>query len=94
MKKDTSPVFGNAPRHKKLVTIKQVNEFAPSLDVTAHYPSDELPEWFATLQSIVEDEGFSNRGQIVITLGSDDGTGGSVKYHITAKKIEQGKGDN
>jgi hypothetical protein len=88
-KKDTSPVFGRAPRHKKIVTIKQENEFAPSLDVTAVYPSDELPEWFAPLQSIVEDEGFSSGGQIVITLGSDDGTGGSVKYYITAVRVEE-----
>ncbi|HLZ64431.1 MAG TPA: hypothetical protein VKR06_46480 [Ktedonosporobacter sp.] len=86
MEKDTSPVFGRAPRLRKIVTIKQVNEFAPSMDVTAVYLSDELPEWFAPLQSIVEDEGFSSRGSIVITLGSDDGTGGKVVYNITAKR--------
>lgn len=46
-----------------------------TFDVKVVYPSTALPEWFAGLQSIVEDETFT---AMTITLGN-----GRVRYHIS-----------
>jgi len=74
-KKDTSPLT-KARRIKRLVQISE--EHAPPssrFDRSVEYPSDDLPEWFAGLQSIVEDEMFTSM-EIRIN-------GGEVFYHIS-----------
>lgn len=59
-KKDTSPLV-KPTRHKQTVRIQEVNTPPSSLfDTTVEYPSDELPEWFAPLQPIVEDSIFTS----------------------------------
>lgn len=73
-KTDTSP-FVKSRRIKRMIRIQEVNTPPSSLfDVTTEYPSDNLPEWFAGLQSIVEDETFTS---MTITLGD------KVKYYIS-----------
>jgi hypothetical protein len=73
--KDTSPLV-KSRRIKRLVRIQEVNNPPSSLfDTTVEYPSDRLPEWFAGLQSIVEDEVFT--GMIIYIDGR------KVDYHIT-----------
>lgn len=73
-KKDTSPLV-KPTRHKQVVRIQEVNNPPSSLfDTTVEYPSDELPEWFAPLQSIVEDDTFTS---MTINLGD------KVAYHIS-----------
>lgn len=70
-------------RIKRLVRIEEKN-IPPSrlFDVTVEYPSDALPEWFAPLQPIVEDETFTS---MIINLG------GKVHYHVTiVSKSAQG----
>lgn len=80
--KDTSPMV-RSRRIKRLVRIEERNT-PPSkiFDVTVEYPSDALPEWFQGLQSIVEDETFTN---MVINLGD------RVHYHVTiVSEVAQG----
>lgn len=75
---DTSPMI-RSRRIKRRVCIQEVNNPPSRLfDITAEYPSDDLPEWFAGLQSIVEDETFT---RLIIFLGN-----GKVRYHITIKE--------
>ena len=42
------------------IRIQETNETASMFDTTVEYPSDTLPNWFKPLQSIVEDDGFTN----------------------------------
>lgn len=65
-KKDTSP-FVRSQRIERMIIIKEENN-PPSdtFDVTVTYPSTDLPEWFAPLQPIVEDETFTS---MTIDLG-------------------------
>jgi hypothetical protein len=73
-KKDTSPLV-KPTRHKQTVRIQEVNTPPSTLfDVTVEYPSDDLPEWFKPLQSIVEDDTFTSMD---INLGE------RVRYHIS-----------
>ncbi len=73
-KKDLSPMV-KAKRIKRMIRIQEINTPPSSLfDVTVEYPSDGLPDWFAPLQPIVEDETFSSMS---INLG------GKVYYRIT-----------
>lgn len=73
-KKDTSPLV-KPTRHKQIIRIQEINNPPSSLfDTIAEYPSDELPEWFAPLQSIVEDDTFTS---MTINLGD------KVAYHIS-----------
>ena len=74
---DTSP-FVQPTRVKKLVRIQEINDppMPNTFDVTVAYLSDELPEWFAPLQPVLEDQTVDSMD---ITIG-----GGSVRYHITA----------
>lgn len=73
-KKDTSPLV-KPTRHKQTVRIQEINNPPSSLfDTTVEYPSDELPEWFAPLQSIVEDSTFTSM---------DIHLGDKVTYHIS-----------
>ena len=73
-KKDTSPLV-KPTRHKQTVRIQEVNTPPSSFfDTTREYPSDELPEWFAPLRSIVEDDTFTS---MTINLGD------KVAYHIS-----------
>ena len=79
MTTDTSPMIPSK-RHKKLVRIQEVNTPPSTLfDTTVEYLSDELPEWFAPLQPIVEDETFT---KMIINLGE------KVRYHITAIRAD------
>ena len=72
--KDTSPMI-KSRRIKRRVRIEERNTPPSTLfDVTVEYPSDALPEWFASLQPVIEDETFTS---MVINLG------GRVHYHIT-----------
>lgn len=74
-KKDTSPMV-RSRRIKRFIRIQEENVPPSSLfDTTVEYPSDALPEWFAGLQSIVEDETFTS---LDISIGE-----GRVLYHIT-----------
>jgi hypothetical protein len=58
-KKDLSPMI-KAKRIKRMIRIQEINTPpASSFDVIVEYPSDGLPEWFAPLQPIVEDETFT-----------------------------------
>jgi hypothetical protein len=76
MTKDTAP-FVISPRFKRVVCIQEVNTPPSSLfDTTVQYESSELPEWFAGLQSIVEDETFTS---MIIYLGK------KVQYRISVK---------
>lgn len=73
-KKDTSP-FVRSRRIKRNIHIQEINTPPSSVfDIGVNYPSDELPEWFAPLQPIVEDETFTN---MEINLGD------RVKYLIS-----------
>lgn len=73
-KKDTSPLV-KPTRHKQIIRIQEINNPPSSLfDTIAEYPSDELPEWFAPLQSIVEDDTFTSM---------DIHLGDKVAYHIS-----------
>lgn len=72
--KDTSPLV-TSRRVKRQVRIQEENTPPVALfDTTVDYPSDDLPEWFQGLQSIVEDETFTSM---------DINLGGKVRYHIT-----------
>jgi hypothetical protein len=72
--KDTSPLV-KPTRHKQTVRIQEINNPPSSLfDVTVEYPSDDLPEWFKPLQSIVEDDTFTSM---------DIHLGDRVCYHIS-----------
>mgnify|MGYP001609196335 CR=1 FL=1 len=73
---NTAPMVKSA-RIKRNISIQEINEPpAPTtFDTTAVYPSDALPEWFAGLQSIVEDETFTS---MAINIGR-----GKVYYRIT-----------
>jgi hypothetical protein len=76
--KDTSPLI-RSRRIKRQVSIREENTPPIAMfDTTVEYPSDQLPEWFAPLQSIVEDEAFTS---MVIYLGN-----GLTRYHITLKE--------
>jgi hypothetical protein len=76
-KQDTSPMV-KSRRVKRLVRIQEINTPSSELfDTTVEYPSDDLPEWFAGLQSIVEDETFTSM---------DINLGDKVRYHITLKE--------
>lgn len=73
-KRDTSPMV-KTRRIQRQVRIQETNNPPCSLfDTTVEYSSDDLPEWFAPLQAIVEDETFTD---MRINLG------GRVVYHIT-----------
>jgi hypothetical protein len=73
-KKDTSPMV-QSRRIKRQIRIQETNHSSSSLfDTTVEYPSNDLPEWFAPLQAIVEDETFTD---LRINLG------GRVQYHVT-----------
>jgi hypothetical protein len=74
--KDTSP-FVPPTRVQKQITIQEINTPpAPNtFDVTVSYPSDSLPEWFAPLQPVLEDQTVDS---LDIIIG-----GGRVRYHIT-----------
>lgn len=93
-KKDTSPIFGRARRIKRRIRIEERNDppMPNTFDVTVEYASDELPEWFAPLQAIVEDETFTS---MVITLGPHRLGGGKTEYYISlaeqSDKPEQSK---
>ena len=51
----------HARRIKRTIRIEERNTPPSSVfDVTVAYASDALPEWFAGLQSIVEDETFTS----------------------------------
>lgn len=55
-----------ARRIKQTIRIEERNHPPSSVfDITVTYPSDALPEWFAPLQPIVEDETFTS---MTITL--------------------------
>ena len=72
--KDTSP-FIKSQRIKRNIHIQEINTPPSSLfDTHVNYPSDELPEWFAPLQPIVEDETFTS---LSINLGT------RVQYLVT-----------
>ena len=74
--KDTSPLVPPT-RVKRHVTIQEINT-PPALntfDVTVQYLSDDLPEWFAPLQPVLEDMTVDS---LDIVIG-----GGRVRYHIT-----------
>lgn len=73
---DTSP-FVHPTRIKKRVTIQEINDppMPLTFDTTAAYSSDALPEWFAPLQSVLEDQTVDSMD---IVIG-----GGRVRYHIT-----------
>jgi hypothetical protein len=72
--KDTSPLV-KPSRHKQTVRIEEINTPPSSLfDTVVEYPSDDLPEWFAPLQSIVEDDTFTSM---------DIHLGDRVRYHIS-----------
>lgn len=78
---DTSPMV-KARRIKRLIRIQEVNTPPSSLfDTSVEYPSDGLPEWFAGLQSIVEDETFTS---MKIQLGK------LVQYRITIVRDLEG----
>lgn len=72
---DTSPLVPTT-RHKRNIRIEERNiPASPSIfDVTVNYPSDRLPEWFKDLQSVLEDDTFTN---MVINLGN------RTFYHIS-----------
>ena len=73
-KKDTSPMV-KSMRIKRMIRIEEANTPPSSIfDTCVEYPSDGLPEWFAPLQSIVEDETFTS---MEINLGDN------VKYLIS-----------
>jgi hypothetical protein len=76
--KDTSP-FIKPTRIKKQVTIQEINNPPAPLtfDTTVEYPSDGLPEWFAPLQPVLEDQTVDSMD---IVIGK-----GKVRYHITVK---------
>ncbi|MGH2478124.1 MAG: hypothetical protein ACRDHW_00495 [Ktedonobacteraceae bacterium] len=76
--KDTSPMVP-VTRIKRRVTIQEINDppMPNSFDTTVEYPSDDLPEWFAPLQSILEDRTVDG---LDIQIG-----GGRVRYHISMK---------
>lgn len=74
MKKDTAP-FVRSRRIKRKIRIQEENQpKSLTFDVVAEYSSDDLPEWFAPLQAIVEDETFTS---MMINLGD------RVRYSIT-----------
>ena len=74
MEKDTSPLV-KSRRTKRQIQIEERNDPPTALfDITVVYPSDDLPEWFRGLQSIVEDETFT---KMLINLGN------KTYYHIT-----------
>jgi hypothetical protein len=75
-KKDTSPMISSR-RIGRSIQIEERNDppMPNTFDVKVVYPSTALPEWFAGLQSIVEDETFTS---MTITLGN-----GRVRYHVT-----------
>lgn len=79
LKKDTSP-FVKPTLVKKMVRIQEVNTPpAPNtFDITVEYSSDELPEWFAPLQPVLEDETVNS---MTITIG-----GGRVVYKIETRQ--------
>jgi hypothetical protein len=81
---DTSPMI-QPTRRKRLVTIQEINDppMPASFDVTVSYPSDALPEWFAPLQAILEDQTVDG---LDIHIGK-----GRVRYHITVTEGEQGR---
>src|SRR5882672_1273272 len=84
MLKDTSPFIRSA-RIKRQIRIQEVNNPPSTLfDATVEYPSDELPEWFAPLQAIVEDETFTS---MVIFLGAKT-TPGKVSYRISVASLD------
>lgn len=57
-KKDTSP-FIRSRRIQRNIRIEERNiPASPTFDITVEYPTNELPEWFQGLQSILEDETF------------------------------------
>jgi hypothetical protein len=67
MEKDTSPLV-KSRRITRHIRIEERNDPPSSLfDITVVYPSDALPEWFAPLQPIVEDETFT---KMLINLGN------------------------
>lgn len=71
---DTAP-FIRSRRIKRTIRIQEENKPKSLMfDVVAEYPSDALPEWFAPLQAIVEDETFTS---MVINLGN------RVIYHLS-----------
>jgi hypothetical protein len=75
---DTAPLV-KSRRVCKLVRIQEVNTPPSSLfDTTVEYPSDSLPQWFAPLQSIVEDDTFTSAS---INLG------GKVEYRIAIVSV-------
>ncbi|MGH2478115.1 MAG: hypothetical protein ACRDHW_00450 [Ktedonobacteraceae bacterium] len=78
--KDTSPMIPPT-RVKRQVTIQEINDppMPNTFDTTVEYPSDGLPEWFAPLQSILEDQTVDG---LDIVIG-----GGRVRYHITLNPV-------
>ncbi|HVB20662.1 MAG TPA: hypothetical protein VNG51_01775 [Ktedonobacteraceae bacterium] len=83
--KDTSPLV-TSRRIKRLVRIQEENTPPVGLfDTTVEYASDSLPEWFAPLQPIIEDETFTS---MEINLG------GKVYYHITIARSDESRESN
>ena len=78
-KNDTSP-FIRSRRIQRIVIIREEGHPPSKLfDTVVTYPSNSLPEWFAPLQPIVEDETFTS---MVINLG------GAVYYKISIEGKE------
>ena len=82
MLEDTAP-FIRPTRVKREITIQEINDppMPNSFDVTKVYPSDGLPEWFAPLKDVLEDQTVDS---LEIVLG-----GGKVRYKITASPVER-----
>jgi 8-oxo-dGTP pyrophosphatase MutT (NUDIX family) len=72
-KQDAAPMV-KPTRRKCRVQIQERNRYASMFNTTVQYDSDNLPEWFKGLQSIVEDLDFR---KLTIKIGSD------VRYHIS-----------
>lgn len=83
-KKDTSPIFGPSRRIKRYVEIEEQNDtpMPNTFDTRVSYYSDNLPEWFAPLQPIIEDTSFT---RMEITLGD-----GLVTYQISKIPLPPG----
>jgi|GEM_PF-2633696 len=83
--RETAP-FVNPRRVIRNIRIQERNN-PPSLtfDVDVVYASDALPLWFAGLQSIVEDETFTD---MTINLGD------KVRYHLSIASATSNPNDD
>jgi hypothetical protein len=86
-KKDTSPIFGQSQRHKRKILIEERNEppMPNTFDTMARYPSDELPEWFAPLQPIVEDASFTS----MVILFENRQTKSITRYYLSIAEYSE-----